>query len=115
MFSKYDVYTTVQSMYCFPDSDVLKGRDYLYPVFVVTTENEEVLTAEQQSLEYWSDLALKGTIYRQTERKTGMPSQNQPHGSSNLRDEYDNPEDLYEDNRDWYEDEDEAWDEWYND
>lgn len=26
MFSKYDVYTTVQSMYCYPDSDVLKNR-----------------------------------------------------------------------------------------
>ena len=93
----------------------IRVGDYLYPVFVVTTKNEEVLTAEQQSLEYWSDLALKGTIYRQTERKTGTPSQNQTHGSSNLRDEYDNPEDLYEDNRDWYEDEDEAWDEWYDD
>ena len=23
MFSKYDVYTTVQSMYCYPDTDVL--------------------------------------------------------------------------------------------
>ena len=22
MFSKYDVYTTVQSMYCYPDTDV---------------------------------------------------------------------------------------------
>lgn len=26
MFSKYDVYTTVQSIYCYPDSDVLKNR-----------------------------------------------------------------------------------------
>ena len=26
MFSKYDVYTTVQSMYCYPDSDVLKNK-----------------------------------------------------------------------------------------
>ena len=37
------------------------------------------------------------------------------HGSTGLRDEYDNPEDLYEDNPDDYEDEDEAWDEWEND
>jgi cell filamentation protein len=35
MFSKYDVYTTVQSLYCYPDSDVLqnklniRGRDEL--------------------------------------------------------------------------------------
>ena len=26
MFSKYDVYTTVQSMYCYSDSDVLKNK-----------------------------------------------------------------------------------------
>ena len=26
MFSKYDVYTTVQSMYYYPDSDVLKNK-----------------------------------------------------------------------------------------
>ncbi len=26
MFSKYDVYTTVQSMYCYPDSNVLKNK-----------------------------------------------------------------------------------------
>ena len=26
MFSKYDVYTTVQSIYCYPDSDVLKNK-----------------------------------------------------------------------------------------
>ena len=26
MFSKYEVYTTVQSIYCYPDSDVLKNK-----------------------------------------------------------------------------------------
>lgn len=26
MFSKYEVYTTVQSMYCYPDSDILKNK-----------------------------------------------------------------------------------------
>ena len=26
MFSKYDVYTTVQSMYCYPDTDVLINK-----------------------------------------------------------------------------------------
>lgn len=26
MFSRYEVYTTVQSIYCYPDSDVLKNR-----------------------------------------------------------------------------------------
>ena len=94
----------------------IRDGDYLYPVFVVTTENEEVLTAEQRNLEYWSGMALKGTIYHQPEYKPSTPSQNQTggtnHGSNGLRDEYDNPEDLYEDNPDWFEDEDEAWDEW---
>ena len=94
----------------------IRVGDYLYPVFVVTTEDEEVLTAEQRNLEYWSGMALKGTIYHQPEYKPSTPSQNQTggtnHGSNGLRDEYDNPEDLYEDNPDWFEDEDEAWDEW---
>ena len=94
----------------------IRAGDYLYPVFVATTENEEVLTAEQRNLEYWNNMALKGTIYHQPEYKPSTPSQNQTggtnHGSNGLRDEYDNPEDLYEDNPDWFEDEDEAWDEW---
>ena len=94
----------------------IRAGDYLYPVFVVTAENEEVLTAEQRNLEYWNDMALKGTIYHQPEYKPSTPSQNQTggmnHGSNGLRDEYDNPEDLYEDNPDWFEDEDETWDEW---
>ena len=97
----------------------IRAGDYLYPVFVVTAENEEVLTAEQRNLEYWNDMALKGTIYHQPEYKPSTSSQNQTggtnHGSTGLRDEYDNPEDLYEDNPDWFEDEDEAWDEWEND
>ena len=97
----------------------IRVGDYLYPVFVVTTKNEEVLTAEQRNLEYWSGMALKGTIYHQPEYKPSTPSQNQTggtnHGSNGLRDEYDNPEDLYEDHPDWFEDEDEAWDEWEND
>ena len=47
----------------------IRAGDYLYPVFVATTENEEVLTAEQRNLEYWNDMALKGTIYHQPEYK----------------------------------------------
>ena len=94
----------------------IRVGDYLYPVFVATTENEKVLTAEQRNLEYWNDMALKGTVYHQPERKPSTPSQNQTggtnHGSNGLRDEYDNPEDLYEDNPDWFDDEDEAWDAW---
>ena len=97
----------------------IRAGDYLHPVFVVTAENKEVLTAEQRNLEYWNDMALKGAIYHQPEYKLSTPSQNQTggtnHGSNGLRDEYDNPEDLYEDNPDWFEDEDEAWDEWEDD
>ena len=94
----------------------IRVGDYLYPVFEVMAENENVLTAEQRNLEYWNDMDLKGAIYHQPEYKPSTPSQNQTggtnHGSNGLRDEYDNPEDLYEDNPDWFEDEDEAWDEW---
>ena len=67
----------------------IRVGDYLYPVFVVTTKNEEVLTAEQRNLEYWSGMALKGTIYHQPEYKPSTPSQNQTggtnHGSNGLR------------------------------
>ena len=60
----------------------IRDGDYLYPVFVVTTENEEVLTAEQRNLEYWNDMALKGTIYHQPEYKPSTPSQNQTDGTN---------------------------------
>ena len=26
MFSKYEVYTTVQSIYCYPDTNILKNK-----------------------------------------------------------------------------------------
>ena len=59
---------------------------------MVTTKNEEVLTAEQRNLEYWNDMALKGAIYHQPEYKPSTPSQNQTggtnHGSNGLRDEF---------------------------
>ena len=60
----------------------IRAGDYLYPVFVVTAENEEVLTAEQRNLEYWNDMALKGTIYHQPEYKPSTPSQNQTDGTN---------------------------------
>ena len=101
----------------------IRVGDYLYPVFVVTTENKDVLTAEQRNLEYWSDMALKGTVYHKPESKPSTPSQ-KPNtgstsgfgpGSTGLRDIYESGEDLYEDDPWSYEDEDEAWDEWYED
>lgn len=41
MFSKYDVYTTVQSMYCYPDSDVLKNK-------LNIRDKEELKRAEEE-------------------------------------------------------------------
>lgn len=104
--------------FCYTLTWQIRDGDYLYTVFVATTENKEVLTAERLNLEYWSGTSLKGTIYHQPKSMPSMPFQNQnsgtAHGSNGLRDEYDSPEDLYEDNPDWFEDEDEAWDEWEN-
>ena len=93
--------------------------DYLYPVFVVTTENKDVLTAEQRNLDYWNDMTLTGSVYHKPESKPVTPSQGQGSGygpgSTGLRDIYESGEDLYEDDPWAYEDEDEAWDEWYED
>ena len=61
----------------------IRVGDYLYPVFEVMAENENVLTAEQRNLEYWSGMALKGTIYHQPEYKPKHPisKPNQRHES----------------------------------
>ena len=97
----------------------VRDGDYLYPVFVVTTENKDVLTAEQRNLEYWSDMTLTGSVYHKPESKPVTPSQGQGSGygpgSTGLRDIYESGEDLCEDDPWAYEDEDEAWDEWYED
>lgn len=41
MFSKYDMYTTVQSIYCYPDSDVLKNK-------LNIREKDELKQAEEE-------------------------------------------------------------------
>ena len=44
MFSKYDVYTTVQSMYCYPDTDVLINK-----LGIRDKANVELFFAEEKS------------------------------------------------------------------
>ncbi len=40
MFSRYEVYTTVQSVYCYPDSDILKNK--------LNIKNEELLKQAEE-------------------------------------------------------------------
>ena len=40
-FSRYDVYTTVQSIYCYPDSNVLKNK-------LNIVNSDELKQAEEQ-------------------------------------------------------------------
>lgn len=97
----------------------VRDGDLLYPVFKVTVEDENVLTAERLNLGYWNDMALTSAVYHQPERAPAAPEQSQSSGygpgSTGLRDVYESGEDLYEDDPWSYEDEDEAWDEWYED
>ena len=50
MFSKYDVYTTVQSMYCYPDSDVLKNK--------LNIRNKDELKAAEEEFSAVKQLVL---------------------------------------------------------
>ena len=45
MFSKYDVYVTVQSAYCYPDSNVLKNKLNLTDGTLLKEAEEEILSA----------------------------------------------------------------------
>ena len=49
MFSRYDVYTTVQSIYCYPDTDVLKNRLNIHDRDELKQAEEE-FSAVQQAL-----------------------------------------------------------------
>ena len=42
MFSKYDVYTTTQSIYCYPDSNVLINKLYIRDNKLLKTAEEEI-------------------------------------------------------------------------
>lgn len=50
MFSKYDVYTTVQSRYCYPDSDVLKNKLNIRDVDELKQAEEEITALKQYML-----------------------------------------------------------------
>lgn len=50
MFSKYDVYTTVQSIYCYPDSDVLKNKLNIRDRDELKQAEEEITALKQYML-----------------------------------------------------------------
>ena len=50
MFSKYDVYTTVQSLYCYPDSDVLKNKLNIRNREELNQAEEEITALKQYML-----------------------------------------------------------------
>ena len=47
MFSKYDVYTTVQSMYCYPDTDVLINKLNIHDKAELKQAEEEFTAVKQ--------------------------------------------------------------------
>lgn len=50
MFSKYDVYTTTQSIYCYPDSNVLKNKLNIRESKLLKTAEEEITLIKQMEL-----------------------------------------------------------------
>ena len=50
MFSKYEVYTTVQSIYCYPDTKVLKNKLNIRDNTVLKTAEEEITLIKQMEL-----------------------------------------------------------------
>ena len=50
MFSKYDVYTTTQSIYCYPDSNVLKNKLNKRDNKLLKTAEEEITLIKQMEL-----------------------------------------------------------------
>ena len=50
MFSKYDVYTTAQSIYCYPDSNVLKNKLNIKDNKLLKTAEEEITMIKQMEL-----------------------------------------------------------------
>ncbi len=50
MFSKYDVYTTTQSIYCYPDSIVLKNKLNIRDNKLLKTAEEEITLIKQMEL-----------------------------------------------------------------
>ena len=50
MFSKYDVYTTTQSIYCYPNSNVLKNKLNIRDNKFLKTAEEEITLIKQMEL-----------------------------------------------------------------
>lgn len=50
MFSKYEVYTTTQSIYCYPNSNVLKNRLNITDNSILKTAEEEITLIKQMEL-----------------------------------------------------------------
>ena len=50
MFSRYDVYTTTQSIYCYPDSNVLKNKLNIRDNNLLKTAEEEITLIKQMEL-----------------------------------------------------------------
>lgn len=50
MFSKYDVYTTTQSIYCYPDTNVLKNKLNIRDNKILKTAEEEITLIKQMEL-----------------------------------------------------------------
>ena len=50
MFSKYDVYTTVQSIYCYPKTNVLKNKLNIRDNNLLKTAEEEITLIKQMEL-----------------------------------------------------------------
>ncbi len=50
MFSKYDVYTTTQSIYCYPGSNVLKNKLNVRDNALLKTAEEEITLIKQMEL-----------------------------------------------------------------
>ena len=50
MFSKYDVYTTTQSIYCYPDSNVLKNKLNIRENKLLKNAEEEITSIKQMEL-----------------------------------------------------------------
>ena len=50
MFSKYDVYTTTQSIYCYPDSNVLKNKLNIRDNKLLKNAEEEITLIKQMEL-----------------------------------------------------------------
>ena len=50
MFSKYDVYTAVQSMYCYPDTDVLINKLDIRDKTELKQAEEEFTAVKQMAL-----------------------------------------------------------------